>query len=90
MCLHEESTQPTPATAWQMLDAPDGALHHLYNLDAILNTLRMALEYLNEQSASPSQDMCHIIHMLGMGDEEMKAVYSKLEDLKGEFRDIAA
>lgn len=83
MCTHEESTQPTsrpkPRNAWRLIDEPDGAMHHLYNVDALLQGLRMSMEHLNEESVSP--DLCHLVHLCGMADEELTAAFSKLEEV---------
>lgn len=66
-----------PATLWRLIDSPTGAMQHLYNLDAIMNTVRMALEHLNEDSTNP--DICHLVHLLCMGDDELAEACQGLE-----------
>ena len=86
MCNHEESTQPTPATRRQTADALDGAMQHLYNLDAILNSTRMALEYLQDEMSN--KDLCHLVHLLVMGNEELSDVYKVLQELFSQQKNV--
>lgn len=87
MCLHEEKTLPAPAiqirTAWNLLEKDDGPNHHLYRVDALLCTLRMALDALNEDVTNP--DIYNLYSVCRMAEQELSCAFDELETL---LRDI--
>lgn len=83
MCPHEEKVLPAPAlrieTAWNLLEKDDGPNQHLYRVDALLCTLRLALDALNEEVTNP--DIYNLYTVCKMAEEELSSAFEGMEIL---------
>lgn len=72
-------------SVWHLVDDQDKPMHNLYNLDAMLECTRMAVEYLQDNPGEKS-DLCHISHLLSLANMELSKACEGLEVILREIK----
>lgn len=67
-----------------MIGDQDGPMHHLYNLDAMITVVKLALETLQDNTEDDS--LCHVYHLLVIAGDELSQSCDKLEKILREIK----
>lgn len=70
--------------AWHLLEGDKGPNQHLYRLDALIVTIRLALDALNEDIAN--QDIYHLYTVCLMAEDELEEAFGQMETILREVK----
>lgn len=88
MCQHERKTpaiaDPPAKNAWHLLEQNDGPTMHLYRVDALIVTLRLALDALNEEIAN--QDIYQLYTVCLIAEDELSTAFDQMQTILREVK----